>query len=143
MFGRRRRAAPAIPVPVIPTPELSDDEVFDLFHGELSRLIGEQGLWTLVPRSPADTDVIFHGLKARQVAASLTSALRTATSELRGESAGEPAALSFTPAPITVWAEPDAAARKPASAQPERFVSAVPLSGYTAVEPAERARLVA
>ncbi|MDY7555949.1 MULTISPECIES: hypothetical protein [unclassified Cryobacterium] len=128
---------------MLPTPELSDDEVFDLFHGELSRLIGEQGLWTLVPRSPADTDVIFHGLKARQVAASLTSALRSATSELRGESVGEPAALSFTPAPITVWAEPDAAARKPTAPQAERFVSAVPLPGYTAVEPAERARLVA
>jgi hypothetical protein len=143
MFGRRRRAAPAIPVPVLPTPELTDDEVFELFHGELSRLIGEQGQWTLVPRSPADTDVIFHGLKARQISASLTSALRSATSELRGESVGEPAALSFTPAPITVWAEPDAAARVNVTAHAERFVPAGPRTGYTAVESVEHARLVA
>ena len=106
MFGRRRRAAPVIQVPV---PELSDEQVFELLHGKLAEIIGAHGQWTLVPRSDDDTDVIFHGLKAQQIATTLTSILGTQKAELRGERTAEPTALSWTPAPISVWAEPERA----------------------------------
>lgn len=103
MFGRRRRAAPVIQVPI---PELSDEQVFELLHGKLAEIIGAHGQWTLVPRSDDDTDVIFHGLKVQQIAATLTGILSVQKAELRGERTAEPTALSWTPAPISVWAEP-------------------------------------
>lgn len=103
MFGRRRRVAPVIQVPA---PELSDEQIFDLLHSKLAELIGEQGQWTLVSRSADDTDVIFHGLKATQIATTLTGILSSQKAELRGEHPAEPTALSWTPAPISVWAEP-------------------------------------
>ena len=106
MFGRRRRVAPVIQVLA---PTLSDEQIFELLHGKLAELIGEQGQWTLVPRRADDTDVIFHGLKVTQIATTLTGLLSSTTAELRGEHAAEPTALSWTPAPISVWAEPDRA----------------------------------
>ena len=106
MFGRRRRAAPVIQVPI---PELTDEQVFEALHAKLAEIIGANGHWTLVPRSDDDTDVIFHGLKAQQIATTLTSILSTQTAELRGERTAEPTALSWTPAPISVWAEPERA----------------------------------
>lgn len=106
MFGRRRRAAPVIQVPI---PELTDEQVFEALHAKLAEIIGAHGQWTLVPRSDDDTDVIFHGLKAQQIATTLTSILSTQTAELRGERTAEPTALSWTPAPISVWAEPERA----------------------------------
>ncbi len=129
MFGRRRRVAPVIAAPT-PVPELSDEQVFALLHGQLSELVGAQGKWTLVPRSENDTDVIFHGLKAHQIAASLTEVLRSETALLRGEVVAEPTALPWTPAPISVWAEPERAASN----------APVHLPSFSA---AERARLVA
>lgn len=145
MFGRRRRVAPVVAAPA-PVPELSDEQVFTLLHDQLSQLVGAQGKWTLVPRSESDTDVIFHGLKAHQIAASLAAVLRTETSLLRGEVVAEPTALPWTPAPISVWAEPE-------RAEPERASSKVPvhLPIFSAAQPvtpsaqrpAERARLVA
>ena len=104
MFGRRRRIAPIVQAPA---PELSDEQIFDLLHGKLAELIGAQGQWTLVSRSSDDTDVIFHGLKAHQIATTLTGILRTEKAVLRGEETAEPVALSWTPAPISVWAEPE------------------------------------
>ena len=155
MFGRRRRVAPVIAAPA-PVPELSDEQVFALLHEQLSQLVGAQGKWTLVPRSASDTDVIFHGLKAHQIAASLSAVLRTETSLLRGEVVAEPTALPWTPAPISVWAEPERdeserapskvpvhlpvfSAVQPVAVQP---VAVQPVD-RSAQQPAERARLVA
>ncbi|WP_104171606.1 hypothetical protein [Cryobacterium sp. M23] len=109
MFGRRRRVAPVAPVIPPPVPELSDAQIFELLHIQIARLVGAQGQWTLVPRSSDDTDVIFHDLKANQIASSLASVLRTETAVLRGEVTAEPTALPFIPAPISVWAEPERA----------------------------------
>jgi hypothetical protein len=88
MFGRRRRTAPVsvAPVSVAPRiPELSNAQVFEHLHAALSELVGAQGAWTLVPRQADDTDMIFHGLKAQQIAASLTELLATETIRLRTE----------------------------------------------------------
>jgi hypothetical protein len=116
MFGRRRRVAPVIHTPVIqtPLPELSDERVYELIHERIAQVLGTDGEWTLVPRSHADTDEIFHGLKAQEIATALSTILRMAKAELRGESEAEPTALPWTPAPITVWA--DAQQEIPASA---------------------------
>lgn len=129
MFGRRRRAAPVIQVPI---PELTDEQVFESLHAKLAEIIGAHGQWTLVPRSDDDTDVIFHDLKAQQIATTLTSILSTQTAELRGERTAEPTALSWTPAPISVWAEPERAT-----------VTAPVLIPALPVRLAEPARLVA
>ena len=107
MFGRRRRrlaASAALTVAAVPV--LRDEQIRTLLHAKLDELIGEHGAWTLVPRSPSDTETIFHGLKAREVAVTLTDSITAAQALLRGESAGEPTALSWTPAPITIWSEP-------------------------------------
>ncbi|WP_022886553.1 hypothetical protein [Glaciibacter superstes] len=152
MFGRRRRNARLIqataPEPVVPA--LTDERVFELVHGSLSELIGVSGDWTLVPRQSGDTDEIFHGLKAQQIATLLTKQLAeardavpanatadttaadtastdtastdTATTDaatrasITSETAttqtpAEPAALPWSPAPISVWAEPERAQR--------------------------------
>lgn len=130
MFGRRRRVAPVVPAPV---PELSDNQVFTLLHEQLTQLVGAQGKWTLVPRSLADTDVIFHGLKAHQIAASLATVLHTETALLRGEVVAEPTALSWTPAPISVWVEPEQGSNN----------VPVDLPGYVSSAVDRRGRLVA
>jgi hypothetical protein len=85
---------------------LHDEQIFDLLHDKLKALVGEHGAWTLVARSANDTEVIFHGLKAREIATELTEAITTEQAALRGESSGEPTALSWRPAPITTWNEP-------------------------------------
>jgi len=160
MFGRRRRIAPAIQAPVVPAPpELSRDQVFAHLHTAMAGLVGEDGAWTLVPRQAGDTDVIFHGLKAHQIAEALTQILTEETMRLRTETASaptniaephtdtpvagitavdgsvldtgallvpsglvssgaEPTALPWTPAPISVWAEPYAAAGSAGNANP-------------------------
>jgi hypothetical protein len=104
MFGRRRRVAPVVQAPA---PELSDEQIFELLSSKLAEIVGARGAWTLVPRSVEDTDVIFHDLKSTQIATTLATLLRTEKATLRGESTGEPTALPWTPAPITVWAEPE------------------------------------
>lgn len=107
MFGRRRRrVSPVLPAPL---PELSDEQVFQLLHGKLAEMIGPRGEWTLVPRRSDDTDVIFHGLKADEIANALGRILATEKAVLRGEREAEPAALPWTPAPISIWAEPERA----------------------------------
>lgn len=139
MFGRRRRNARLIqaqaPEPVVPA--LSDERVFELVHGSLSELIGVRGDWTLVPRQAEDTDEIFHGMKAQQIAALLTRKLAEARDAVREsvaavdsattdaaspvsvtsesisaetatiQTSAEPAALPWSPVPISVWAEPE------------------------------------
>ena len=111
MFGRRRRVAPVIHTPVIqtPLPELSDERVYALLHERIAQILGADGEWTLVPRSQADTDAIFHGLKAEQIAAVLATILRVETAALRGEVDVQPTALPWTPSPITVWADAESA----------------------------------
>ena len=84
MFGRRRRNAPALQAPVAPAPpELSREQIFEHLHTALADLVGADGSWTLVPRVAGDTDVIFHGLKARQIASTLTEILADETVRLR------------------------------------------------------------
>ncbi|TFC95172.1 MULTISPECIES: hypothetical protein [Cryobacterium] len=145
MFGRRRRVAPVAPVSPPPVPELSDAQVFELLHSQISRLVGPQGQWTLVPRSADDTDVIFHGLKAHQISSSLANVLRAATAVLRGEVTAEPTALPFTPAPISVWAEPERSflpTSVPASV-PTTSVTLPRFSSAESLESKVHARLVA
>jgi hypothetical protein len=91
---------------VAAAPVLRDEQIFELLHNKLGDLIGENGAWTLSPRNPDDTDVIFHGLKTREIAVELTETILTEQATLRGESSGEPTALSWTPAPIVAWNEP-------------------------------------
>ncbi|TFD62522.1 hypothetical protein E3T39_00780 [Cryobacterium suzukii] len=107
MFGRRRRRLAAnAALSVASAPVLRDEQIFELLHDKLRALVGEHGAWTLVARSADDTEVIFHGLKAREIATELTEAITTEQAALRGESSGEPTALSWSPAPITTWSEP-------------------------------------
>ena len=114
MFGRRRRRlAASAALSVASTPVLRDEQIFELLHDKLTALVGEHGAWTLVARSADDTEVIFHGLKARAIATELTDAITTQQAALRGESSGEPTALTWSPAPITTWSEP-AASQAPA-----------------------------
>ena len=122
MFGRRRRVAPVVQPPA---PELSDEQILDTIHSTLAELIGVEGSWTLTPRSSDDTDVIFHGLKTTQIAEIIATQLRVQKAVLRGEIAGEPAALPWTPAPISVWADPIERATAMAAAAPaERAIAA-------------------
>ncbi|TFC51034.1 MULTISPECIES: hypothetical protein [unclassified Cryobacterium] len=91
MFGRRRRTAPVIQAPVAPAPaELSRAEVFEHLHAALADLVGAEGAWTLVPRRSDDTDVIFHGLKAHQIAETLTELLAAETMRLRTDTQAAP-----------------------------------------------------
>lgn len=95
MFGRRRRTAPVVQAPVAPAlPELSRDQVFEHLHAALADLVGQDGAWTLVPRQAGDTDVIFHGLKAHQIASALTEILATETVRLRTETTAPPANIA-------------------------------------------------
>ncbi|MFT2815875.1 hypothetical protein [Leifsonia sp. A12D58] len=103
MFGRRRRVAPVVQPAA---PELSDEQILETIHTTLAELIGVGGSWTLTPRTEDDTDVIFHGLKTNQIAEILAAQLRSQKAILRGEVTAEPAALPWTPAPISVWADP-------------------------------------
>jgi hypothetical protein len=104
MFGRRRRSAPIIQAPL---PDLSDERILDVLHEALAEVIGVHGEWTLVPRRDEDTDVIFHGMKAEQLASMLAGVVTAERAAVRGERPGEPSALPWTPSPITIWAEPE------------------------------------
>ena len=119
MFGRRRRRlAASAALSVASTPVLRDDQIFELLHDKLTALVGEHGAWTLVARSADDTDTIFHGLKAREIATELTDAITTEQAALRGETSGEPTALTWSPAPITTWSEPAARQARARDAAP-------------------------
>jgi hypothetical protein len=91
MFGRRRRTAPVVPAPVVPAlPELSRAQTFEHLHAALAELVGADGAWTLVPRQAGDTDVIFHDLKAHQIAETLTEILAAETVRLRTDTPAAP-----------------------------------------------------
>ena len=95
MFGRRRRTAPVVLAPVAPAlPELSKAQVFEHLQTALAELVGSDGAWTLVPRQADDTDMIFHDLKAAQIATTLTELLATETIRLRTEVTVAPANIS-------------------------------------------------
>jgi hypothetical protein len=95
MFGRRRRTAPVVLAPVPPAlPELSSAQVFEHLHAALADLVGADGAWTLVPRQAGDTDMIFHGLKAAQIASSLTELIATETLRLRTDQTVAPANIA-------------------------------------------------
>jgi hypothetical protein len=91
---------------VAPAPILRDEQIFALLHDKIDALVGVRGSWTLVARSADDTDVFFHDLKAREIAAELTEAIATEQAALRGETSGEPTALTWTPTPIATWNDP-------------------------------------
>lgn len=138
MFGRRRHVAP---VPVVPAPRLSDQQVFELVQGRLDALIGPAGGWSLSRRTDADTDSIFQGVLVTSVAVDITRGLAGARLALETAAAAatagrpaepgqhvatgsaapdaliaaesEPAAFGWEPAPITVWAD----LRKPVTAE--------------------------
>lgn len=133
MFGRRRRRLAASAALVIaPAPILHDEQIFEILHAKMAALLGENGAWTLVPRSTGDTEVIFHGLKARQIAVELTEQILAEQAVLRGETSGEPTALAWTPEPITTWSEPTT---QPASVAP--VLAATPPTHTTDAELAE------
>jgi hypothetical protein len=97
MFGRRRHAAaPAAPSAVLtqapaPLPRLAEEQIFELVHTRIAATIGEGGEWVVSRRTADDTDDIFRGVLAHQVAIDVTAALRSAQSQLE---AGEPITVS-------------------------------------------------
>jgi hypothetical protein len=92
MFGRRRRTRPVVLAPVVPAlPELSSTQVYEHLQAALAELVGADGTWTLVPRQAGDTDMIFHDLKAAQIASTLTELLAAETIRLRTEHTEAPA----------------------------------------------------
>ncbi|HET8950899.1 MAG TPA: hypothetical protein VFN44_10320 [Solirubrobacteraceae bacterium] len=77
-------------------------------NAKLSQFIGPAGQWSLVRRQPDDTDAIFHAMLTHQIAAEVT---RTLLEERETVAVIVPAdeqalALSWTPAPLVVWADP-------------------------------------
>ncbi|KQQ04062.1 MULTISPECIES: hypothetical protein [unclassified Rathayibacter] len=134
---RRRQPAPE----VVAAPALTQDELFAVVHERLAAFVGEQGAWVVTRRSHDDRDPIFHGMLARSLAHELSSAIQAeqvragveATSSPITEAipvmtastppvtsddvtAAEPAALTWEPQPIAVWAEPSQADRADAPA---------------------------
>lgn len=88
MFGRRRHAAAALPPidavvqPAPPLPRLAEEQIFELVHTRIAAAIGEDGEWVVRRRLPDDTDDIFRGVLAHQVALDVTAALRSAQLQL-------------------------------------------------------------
>ncbi len=67
----------AAPAPRPSAADLRGEQIFDLLHGKLSEFIGSSGEWTLVRRTDADSDRIFHAIVTHQIA--VLNANRTAT----------------------------------------------------------------
>ncbi|WP_173924354.1 hypothetical protein [Agromyces sp. Marseille-P2726] len=115
MFRRWRRArlaaqasAHAAPSPRPTAADLRGEHLFDLLNAKLSEFIGPTGTWSLVRRTPDDTDQIFHAMLTHQIAADLTRSVldeRDAVAVVV-PAENEPLALSWEPAPLVVWAEP-------------------------------------
>jgi hypothetical protein len=116
MFRRWRRArlaaqAAAHTAASAPRPTAADlrgEHIFELVNAKLSQFIGPAGQWSLVRRRPDDTDAIFHAMLTHQIAAEVT---RTLLEERETVAVIVPAdeqtlALSWTPAPLVVWADP-------------------------------------
>lgn len=116
MFRRWRRARlaaqaaahTAAPAPRPTAADLRGEHIFELVNAKLSQFIGPAGQWSLVRRKPDDTDAIFHAMLTHQIAAEVT---RTLLEERETVAVIVPAdeqtlALSWTPAPLVVWADP-------------------------------------
>ncbi|MBF4462703.1 MULTISPECIES: hypothetical protein [unclassified Rathayibacter] len=116
---RRRQPAPQ----VVTAPALTQDELFAVVHERLAAFVGAEGAWVVTRRSHDDRDPIFHGMLARSLAHELSAAIQQ--EQLRAgvpETAApvtdaipamrastppvEPAALTWEPQPIAVWADP-------------------------------------
>lgn len=102
MFRRRRQTAPVLNAAA---PELSDEQLLALVSGKLAEIIGAEGKWTLVRRADGDTDTIFHTMLSDQIATEVATTVSEGRAALRGAPGTEPSALSWTPAPVAVWAE--------------------------------------
>jgi hypothetical protein len=116
MFRRWRRArlaAQASAHAAAPTPrptaaDLRGEHLFELLNARLAEFIGPNGTWSLVRRTPDDTDQIFHAMLTHQIAAELTRTVldERDTVAVVVPAEDEPLALSWQPAPLVVWAEP-------------------------------------
>jgi len=126
MFRRWRRArlsAQASAHAAAPTPrptaaDLRGEHLFELLNAKLSEFIGPNGTWSLVRRTDADTDNIFHAMLTHQIAAELT---RTVLGEREAvtiivPAENEPLGLTWVPAPLVVWADPVVVPELPADA---------------------------
>lgn len=102
LFRRRRQTAPVLHAAA---PELSDEQLLALVSGKLAEIIGAEGKWTLVRREDGDTDTIFHTMLSEQIASEVTATVIDGRDALRGAPGTEPSALTWTPAPIVVWAD--------------------------------------
>ncbi|PPF30002.1 hypothetical protein C5C18_07260 [Rathayibacter tritici] len=107
-------------------PVLSQDELFAVVHERLAAFVGSEGSWVVTRRSHDDRDPIFHGMLARSLAHELSAAIQEEQLRAGAERTSspltaaipamraatppvEPAALTWDPQPIAVWAEPSAA----------------------------------
>lgn len=102
LFRRRRQTAPVLHAAA---PELSDEQLLTLVTDKLAAIIGAEGKWTLVRREDGDTDTIFHTMLSEQIASEVTATVVEGRDALRGAPGTEPSALTWTPAPIAVWAD--------------------------------------
>jgi hypothetical protein len=116
MFRRWRRARlaaqaaahAALPAPRQSAADLRGEHIFELLNAKLSEFIGPSGSWSLVRRTDGDTDRIFHAMLTHQIAAELTrSILEERDAVTVVVPAGEESlALSWTPSPLVMWADP-------------------------------------
>ena len=116
MFRRWRRArlaAQASAHAAAPTPrptaaDLRGEHLFELLNARLAEFIGPNGTWSLVRRTPDDTDQIFLAMLTHQIASELTRSVldERDTVAVVVPAEDEPLALSWQPAPLVVWAEP-------------------------------------
>ncbi|PPF38789.1 hypothetical protein [Rathayibacter sp. AY1A3] len=117
---RRRKAATEV---VEAAPVLTQDELFAVVHERLAAFVGSEGAWVVTRRSHDDRDPIFHGMLARSLAHELSAAIQEEQLRAGAERTSspvteaipvmrastppvEPAALTWEPKPIAVWAEP-------------------------------------
>ena len=122
-FSRRKHVAPVVTAPAVP--QLTDELIFQAVQERLDGLFGEGGDWTVVRRSGEQADRIFHEVFIHSVAQTVTAGVTAARDSLETapgalaalraprapqavpepQEEDEPAALSWRPAPITVWAD--------------------------------------
>jgi hypothetical protein len=118
MFRRWRRArlaaqaaahtAPAAPSPAATAADLRGEHIFELVNARLSRFIGPEGDWSLVRRGGDDTDRIFQSMLTHQIAAEVTRVILEEREQVAVVVPADEAslALSWTPTPLVVWADP-------------------------------------
>lgn len=128
----------AAPAPRPSAADLRGEHIFDLLHGKLSEFIGSSGEWTLVRRTDADSDRIFHAIVTHQIAAELTRSIlderdNVAVVVPEGE---QQLALDWEPTPLVVWAEP-LGAHVAMPAAPDTDATADPANESEADAPAD------